>query len=376
MTMNKTRWIVIFVATLLVAVTLFGNGALSVAAQDGAEGQLDDSNDIVKVAIKLIDPFVMQDGDRFVGYSIDLWQELAVRRNLQFEYILKDDVDELIESVQSGEADIGIAAVSITAEREEIIDFSHSYFPSGLQIMTRQESRGLFSNMILAFLSPEFLRVMAGFILLIIIAAHVVWLFERHNNPHFPRGYAEGIFEALWWSVVTATTVGYGDKIPSRRLGRLIAIVWMFAGVFLVAYVTAVFSSTITLYELNTAITGPDDLYGKAVATVGGTTASDYLTRNSIPHKRVDEIEDAYALLEDGTIEAVVYDLPTLTYYAANEGKGKVQIVGLRFQREDYGLVMPQETIYREAVNLELLEMQQDGVYDELTGKWFSFFFE
>ena len=185
-----------------------------------------------------------------------------MRNNLQFEYVLKDDVDGPIEAVETGEADLGIAAVTITAEREEVIDFSHAYFPSGLQIMTKLESRGLFANMILAFLSPEFLRVMAGFILLIIVAAHALpGGFERRHNPDFPQGYWEGIVEALWWSVVTATTVGYGDKVPVRRSGRLMAIIWMFAGVFLIAYADGCFSSTITLNQLNSAINGPDDLH-------------------------------------------------------------------------------------------------------------------
>jgi ABC-type amino acid transport substrate-binding protein len=370
---NKTKWMIASLAIIIFTLVLIVFGHANVAAQ---EDEISDGNAPLKVAIKPIEPFVMQDGDRFVGYSIDLWEELALRNQLQFEYILKDDVDGLLEAVETGEADLGIAAVTITADREQVIDFSHSYFPSGLQIMTRQESRGLFANMLIAFLSPEFLRVMTGFIVLIIVAAHILWLFERRHNPHFPRGYFEGIMEAMWWAVVTATTVGYGDKVPVRRVGRLMAIIWMFTGVFLVAYVTAVFSSSITLYELNTTILGPDDLHGKAVATVGGTTASNYLTRNAIAHRRVDVIEDAYALLEEGTVDAIVYDIPTLAYYAANEGSGKVELVGPRFQREDYGIVMQQDTPHREAVNLALLQMQQDGIYDELANRWFSFYFE
>lgn len=369
---NKTNWFVgVLAATIIVL--LLGPGAIRTVAQ---EDEISQNNRPVKVAIKLIAPFVMQEGDRFVGYSIDLWEELALRNNLQFEYVLKDDVDGLIEAVETGEADLGIAAVTITAEREEVIDFSHAYFPSGLQIMTKLESRGLFANMILAFLSPEFLRVMAGFILLIIVAAHALWWFERRHNPDFPQGYWEGIVEALWWSVVTATTVGYGDKVPVRRSGRLMAIIWMFAGVFLIAYVTAVFSSTITLNQLNSAINGPDDLHGKSVATVAGTTAADFLTRNAIPHKRVNAIEDAYAMLEEGAIDAVVYDIPTLAYYVATEGEGNVKLVGSPFQREDYGIVMKQDTPHREAVNLALLEMRDEGIYDELMGRWFSFYFE
>ena len=41
--------------------------------------------------------------------------------------------------------------------------------------------------------------------------------------------------DALWWTVATITTVGYGDKVPETVLGRIIAIFYMFFGVSLIA---------------------------------------------------------------------------------------------------------------------------------------------
>jgi len=54
----------------------------------------------------------------------------------------------------------------------------------------------------------------------------LVWLAERGANPklaHFP--------EALWWGVVTVTTVGYGDITPITALGRTVAIGLMVVGI-------------------------------------------------------------------------------------------------------------------------------------------------
>ncbi|MGM0370174.1 MAG: potassium channel family protein [Bacillota bacterium] len=48
--------------------------------------------------------------------------------------------------------------------------------------------------------------------------------------------------DALWWVVVTITTVGYGDKYPHSFLGRIIAIILMFLGIGVVSGVTAKFS--------------------------------------------------------------------------------------------------------------------------------------
>jgi hypothetical protein len=48
--------------------------------------------------------------------------------------------------------------------------------------------------------------------------------------------YVDGVDHALWWSAVTVTTVGYGDKAPVTRVGRLFAVIWMFCGIAMVSW--------------------------------------------------------------------------------------------------------------------------------------------
>ena len=45
--------------------------------------------------------------------------------------------------------------------------------------------------------------------------------------------------DALWWAVVTSTTVGYGDVVPATAVGRGIAALLMLTGVGLLSVVTA-----------------------------------------------------------------------------------------------------------------------------------------
>ena len=71
------------------------------------------------------------------------------------------------------------------------------------------------------------------------IGATIVYFFERDQNAaHF-----ETIYQAVWWALVTMTTVGYGDKIPITLGGRLAGAVIMFSGVALVSIFTATISS-------------------------------------------------------------------------------------------------------------------------------------
>ena len=50
--------------------------------------------------------------------------------------------------------------------------------------------------------------------------------------------------DALWWCIATVTTVGYGDVVPVTRLGRIVAIIYMFFGITLIAILLAVVTNT------------------------------------------------------------------------------------------------------------------------------------
>lgn len=71
-----------------------------------------------------------------------------------------------------------------------------------------------------------------------IFAAGLTVYFEASGNPEF-----KGFGDAVWWVLVTISTVGYGDKVPVTAGGLTMAVVLMFFGVALLSVVTATISS-------------------------------------------------------------------------------------------------------------------------------------
>ena len=74
---------------------------------------------------------------------------------------------------------------------------------------------------------------------IVVIAATIVTGVERGHDS------IDSFTDALWWSVVTATTVGYGDMTPVTPIGRGMAILLMLVGIGLFGGLTANFASTI-----------------------------------------------------------------------------------------------------------------------------------
>jgi polar amino acid transport system substrate-binding protein len=146
----------------------------------------------------------------------------------------------------------------------------------------------------------------------------------------------------------------------------------MFTGIVFVAFYTAQLSATLTVQQIQGGINGPDDLQNKKVATTVGSTAAGALRNLRAVVVEVSRIDEAYTALLDKTVDAVVFDSPILLYYAANEGKGKVHLVGSTFRKEDYGIAFPVGSNLRKGVNSVLLELREDGTYQKLYDKWFA----
>ena len=322
------------------------------------------------------EPFVIYRNGRYEGFSIELWENIARSLGLGYEIYGVNTIAKLLDEVQRGAADLAVAGIGITSDREKALDFSHAYYESGLQIMVPEGTgsvlREVLSKIHSVLLSPETLYALAIFVVVLFLAAHVIWLLERRHNPQFPASYPQGLWQSIWWAVVTVTTVGYGDKTPRGTVGRLFGIFWILAGYFVFAYFTASVTTTATVRELHGYINGPQDLFGKKVASVEKSTAAAYLAGQGISADLLKNVDEAYGLLETGRVDAVVYDAPVLQHYAAQKGKGKVRVVGLMFQEKSYGLALRVKSPYRDRINIALLKLMEEGVYQQIRDKWFG----
>jgi voltage-gated potassium channel len=61
-----------------------------------------------------------------------------------------------------------------------------------------------------------------------------------------PEASISNLKEALWWSLTTITTVGYGDKYPTTFEGQLVAAALMLTGIALFSAAAGMFASWIT----------------------------------------------------------------------------------------------------------------------------------
>lgn len=360
----KHRFIYFFLANVLLLLSFFPSAFAQ--NEPPANAQTDTTlKRTLKVGIKPAAPFAIKKPDgTWEGISVSLWDAVAKELGIEYEWV-ESDFKILLQNVEEGSLDAGVAAISVTPEREEKMDFSHPFFTSGIGIAAYEQDQNALS-FLKRFFSFDFLKVIGLLVLVLLVVGTLAWLVERPKNEEFEKGFFKGIGDGFWWSAVTMTTVGYGDKAPKTPAGRILGLIWMFMALIIVSSFTAAITSSLTVNRLESSINSLQDLYGVKVGTVGGSSSAGFLTKRSVSFEKYATLEEGMKALGNKEVDAFVYDAPMLRYQIKiNQQFEGVKLLPFQFQEDFYGIVMPHDTPYREKINRSLLHHLQSDKWAE-----------
>ena len=157
------------------------------------------------VGTKDAPPFAMRSRDgNWDGIGIELWRHVASDLHVTFRFEEASSIEELLANSANGKYDAAIAAITVTAAREKIIDFSQPYYTSGLGIAVPAKSGNVWASLQRVFLSFGFFQAIFALVSLAIVVGSLVWALERRGNVHFGGG-SRGLASGVWWSAIAMT---------------------------------------------------------------------------------------------------------------------------------------------------------------------------
>ena len=290
---------------------------------------------------------------------------MAAEAGLRYQFVKYETFPDLLDAVQAGTVDVAVSGITITAEREEYMDFSHGYMRSDLKAVV--PSSMVYVSVFQVIFSPGRTKALISLLIFVVFAAHIIWWADQ-GCPSIDDRYLPGIFEAMYFTVVTMATVGYGDIAPKRWATRLFSCLVMIVGISFFCQVV----SDLVAYKAVSAckVRKPSDLCGMKVATIDKSSSVGALRRLGATVVPVRRLDDGWKEVTEGRADAMVYDGPNLQNWILDQPEAR--LLPFSFEQQDYGFAMTHSNATTEKVNRAILRLKENGVYDRLYASWFG----
>ncbi len=319
------------------------------------------ANPSLNVVASALEPCVIESEGQLSGFSVELWRAVAEKAGLDHRISLVPFAD-LLSLVGSRKADVAIGCISIINEREAELDFTHPIADGGL-LAASLTDQGVIPRF--SARSEAMLWILLG---LLVFFAHLMWWSERGRDAINDR-YMPGIFQSLWFCVVTMSTVGYGDVTPIRWLGRIAAALVILLGVTAFGVIFGQFAADAGRTAAAHPVSSMHDLRGYRVATKAGTASASFLQARGVQARGFATLPEAVAAMRSGEADVVVHDAAAIRYLV--QRKSDLIQAGPAFNFHHLGFALPQGSPWREPINQALLQLSENGLHKTIEERWF-----
>lgn len=331
------------------------------------------SAETLRVGVAGTPPFVIREDNKLSGISVDIWKEIARTRSIDYQFIPQPSVQDGLNAIARKELDVLVGGLSITSKRLETVDFTQPYILIEVAVLTKAEDPSVWSR-VRPFFQSAALASIGVLVGLLFVVGNLVWFAEhKHNSEHFPKNYLHGVGNGMWFALVTLTTVGYGDRAPVTRMGRFITGTWMVIALVTVSSLTAGLASAMTLAfsgDSSERFPNPESLKNARIATVAKTSSVEVAQRYTNQVQAMATLADAVKAVVDGRAEAAVFLRPNLQYYLAQNSELSLKLSNFSLKTEFAGFALPPNSSLQETLNMELIQMTENGVVKTISDRW------
>uniref|UniRef100_A0A6Q2XC10 Glutamate receptor n=1 Tax=Esox lucius TaxID=8010 RepID=A0A6Q2XC10_ESOLU len=377
-------------------------------------------NRTVVVTTIMEGPYVMlkknwelyEGNDQFEGYCVDLASEIAKHIGIKYKIAIVPDGkygardhetkiwNGMVGELVYGKAEIAVAPLTITLVREEVIDFSKPFMSLGISIMIKKPQKskpGVFS-----FLDPLAYEIWMCIVFAYIGVSVVLFLVSRFSPYEWhaeepEEGSTEpgpadqppnefGIFNSLWFSLGAFMQQGC-DISPRSLSGRIVGGVWWFFTLIIISSYTANLAAFLTVERMVSPIESAEDLAKQteiAYGTLDSGSTKEFFRRSKIAvyEKMWSYMKSAEpSVFAKTTAEGVArvrkskgkYAFlleSTMNEYTEQRKPCDTMKVGGNLDSKGYGIATPKGSQLRNAVNLAVLKLNEQGLLDKLKNKW------
>lgn len=346
-------------------------------------------------------PFTMAKDNELEGYCVELMYDLAKKLGFSFTLsVVKDGkygfVDQagnwtgMIGEVVRKEADLAMAPLTITAAREEVIDFTKPFMQTGISILLKKDSTTQDSFLFL-FLRPFSAETWIGVLVAYFVTCLCLYVVARLSPCEWiapPTEEKKFTFLNSLWFGAGALTLQGAEPHPKSTSARIIAVIWWVFTVIVVAAYIASFAAMLKSGDEQTAssIQSFEDLAKQRAieyGTIEGSSTFQFFKNSKSPtyriigeymerrkeHVMVKTASEGMQRVKDSNYafigESVMQDL----FVARDCSLMRVpEVIGAR----GYGIAASLGSPWTETLSIAILQMIESGHLEYLREKWWA----
>ena len=354
-------WLLSIAVAALVAGSALSQAVAQPAATAASVAATSGTAKLLVVGTKEAPPFAMKQPDgSWTGAGIELWRRVAQKLDLHYQ-LQEADLQHLITGAADGTFDVSVAAITVTAAREQLVDFTQPFYATGLGIAVLKRDEIAWLPILRSLLTVGFAEAVLALVGVSLSVALIVWLAEQRHNEHFARSRS-GLGSSIMWAAATMAQSSAGGREPMTLIGRCVAVLWLLASVVVIASFTAGITSQMTARQLEGLVHGEDDLRLVRVGAVAGTETVEILDHDHAKPQTYRTVMEGLQALKSGELDAFVYDRPLLAWVVKEKFYGSLKVLDTIFDPQVYAIALPHGSQIRVPLNVALLE--------EVRGDW------
>ncbi|XP_053306595.1 glutamate receptor ionotropic, delta-1 isoform X2 [Spea bombifrons] len=366
----------------------------------------------LKVVTILEEPFVMVAENilgqpkKYKGFSIDVLDALS--QNLGFKYEIYQVPDGkygnqlangswngMIGELINKRADIAVSAITITPERESVVDFSKRYldYSVGILIKKPEERINIFS-----LFAPFDFAVWACIAAVIPVVGVLIFVLNRiqavraQNSAQSSQSTSSTLHSAIW-IVYGAFVQQGGETITNSVAMRIVMGSWWLFTLIVCSSYTANLAAFLTVSRMDNPIRTFHDLAKQmdmSYGTVKDSSVYEYfkakgtntleqdstfaelwrtISKNNGNDNCVSSPSDGIRKAKKGNY-AFLWDVTVVEYAALTDDECSVTVIGNSISSKGYGMALQHGSPYRDIFSQRILEFQDTGYLDVLKQKW------
>ncbi|BAS96545.1 Os06g0188700 [Oryza sativa Japonica Group] len=353
-------------------------------------GRRSSSGEVLRIAVPrktgfqaFVDVRIDPDTKRqnITGYCIDVFNaamaRVRPRRKYEF-HVFDGSYDDLVRNVSSGKFSAAVGDVTITADRENLVEFTMPYTSSGVSLLVPEENDSKPIQWI--FVKPLTRDLWLATIGFFFYTGFVVWMIEQPRNPEYQGSSVRQLSTASYFAFSTLT-FSHGQIIKSP-LSKIVVVIWCFVVLILVQSYTASLSSMLTAKRLRPSVKSLDQLLltGDYVGYQNGSFVGSLLKKRGFMPSRLrsygTQKEYAEALRKgsmNGGVSAIVDEIPYLTSFLSNpQYQKEFQMVNRFYKTPGFGFVFPLGSPLVHDLSTAILNLTGETEGSKIEEKWFG----